>query len=257
MAAEVEQFICRSDNFGVLLHDPSSGVTASIDAPDAAAIEAALKRRGWKLTHILTTHHHSDHTEGNMALKEASGAMIVGPESEAEKIPGIDEGVREGVTFTFGALKARVIETPGHTLGHVSYYLPDEGIAFTGDTLFSLGCGRVFEGTMAGMWESLKKLRALPRETIIYCGHEYTEANARFALTIEPNNLDLVARAEEVSRLRASGKATLPTTIGEEITTNPFLRADRPRLRASIEMRKADPAEVFAALRSRKDAFRG
>jgi hydroxyacylglutathione hydrolase len=135
--------------------------------------------------------------------------------------------------------------------------LPAERIAFTGDTLFSLGCGRVFEGTMAGMWESLKKLRALPRETFIYCGHEYTESNARFALTVEPNNLDLVARAEEVSRLRAAGKPTLPTTIGAEITANPFLRADRPRLRAAIEMRKTDPAEVFATLRSRKDAFRG
>jgi hydroxyacylglutathione hydrolase len=256
MAAEIEQFICRSDNFGVLLHDPARAVTASIDAPDAAAIEAALKRRGWKLTHILTTHHHADHTEGNLALKNAHGAMIVGPEAEADKIPGIDEGVREGVTFDVGTIRVHVIETPGHTLGHVSYHLPAERIAFTGDTLFSLGCGRVFEGTMAGMWESLKKLRALPRETFIYCGHEYTESNARFALTVEPNNLDLVARAEEVSRLRAAGKPTLPTTIGAEITANPFLRADRPRLRAAIEMRKTDPAEVFAALRSRKDAFR-
>jgi hydroxyacylglutathione hydrolase len=257
MAAEIEQFICRSDNFGVLLHDPASGVTASIDAPDADAIQAALKRRGWKLTHILTTHHHGDHTEGNLALKDASGAMIIGPQAEAEKIPGIDEGVREGVTFDLGTMKVRAMETPGHTLGHVSYHLPEEGIVFTGDTLFSLGCGRVFEGAMAGMWESLKKLRALPRETVVYCGHEYTEANARFALTIEPNNLDLAARAEEVSRLRAASKPTLPTTMGAEITANPFLRADRPRLRAAIDMRRADPAEVFAALRSRKDAFRG
>jgi hydroxyacylglutathione hydrolase len=257
MAAEIEQFICRSDNFGVLLHDPSSGVTASIDAPEEAAIRAALERRGWRLTHVLTTHHHGDHTEVNAALKAAFGATIVGPAAEAEKIPGIEKSVREGDMFTLGALAVGVIETPGHTLGHVSYHLPEEGIAFTGDALFSLGCGRVFEGTMEGMWESLKKLRALPRETIVYCGHEYTEANARFALTIEPNNLDLEARAEEVSRLRAAGKPTLPTTIGAEITANPFLRADRPRLRAAIDMRKADPAEVFAALRSRKDAFRG
>lgn len=257
MAAEIEQFICRGDNFGVLLHDPESGVAASIDAPDAVAIRDALARRGWKLTHILTTHHHGDHTDGNAALKDAFGASIIGPAAEADRIPGIDRGVREGDTFTLGAFAVRVIETPGHTLGHVSYFLPDEGIVFTGDTLFSLGCGRVFEGTMAGMWESLKKLRALPRETVVYCGHEYTEANARFALTIEPNNLDLAARAEEAGRLRAAGKPTLPTTIGVEIAANPFLRADRPRLKAAIGMRDADPAAVFAALRARKDAFRG
>ncbi len=257
MAAEIEQFICRSDNFGVLLHDRDSAVTASIDAPDEAAVRDALQRRGWKLTHILTTHHHADHTEANLALKEAFGAFIIGPAAEAEKIPGIEGEVREDEAFELGGLKVHVIDTPGHTLGHISYYLPEESIAFTGDTLFSLGCGRVFEGTMAGMWESLKKLRSLPRETAIYCGHEYTEANARFALTIEPHNLDLVARAEEVRALRAAGKATLPTTIGAEITTNPFLRADRPRLRAAIDMRKVDPAEVFAAIRLRKDAFRG
>ncbi len=257
MAAEIEQFICRSDNFGVLLHDPATGKTASIDAPDAGAIRDALQRRGWTLTHILTTHHHADHTEGNLALKDAFGAFIIGPAAEAEKVPGIDGEVREGEAFELGTLMVYVLDTPGHTLGHISYYLPQEKIAFTGDTLFSLGCGRVFEGTMAGMWESLKKLRSLPRDTVVYCGHEYTEANARFALTIEPNNLDLVARAEEVRALRADGKPTLPTTIGAEITTNPFLRADRPRLRASLDMRKADPAEVFAAIRSRKDAFRG
>lgn len=257
MAAEIEQFICRSDNFGVLIHDPKTGVTASIDAPDAAAIQDALKRRGWELTHILTTHHHADHTEGNLALKESFGTFIIGPAAEAAKIPGIEGEVREGEAFELGSLMVHVIDTPGHTLGHISYYFPQENIAFTGDTLFSLGCGRVFEGTMAVMWDSLKKLRTLPRETVIYCGHEYTEANARFALTIEPNNLDLVARAQEVRALRADGKPTLPTTIGAEITTNPFLRADRPRLRAAIDMRRVDPAEVFAAVRLRKDAFRG
>ena len=254
---DIHQFPCLSDNYGVLVHDADAGLTASIDAPEAGAVRAALQAKGWKLTHILTTHHHADHTGGNAALKAETGCIVIGPRNEAARIPGIDRQVGQGDKFTFGGHEVQVLDTPGHTAGHITYVVPSAKVAFAGDTLFAIGCGRVIEGNAEMMWESLKKLMALPKDTTVYCGHEYTQSNAKFALTIEPNNLDLVARAEEVSRLRAAGKPTLPTTIGAEITANPFLRADRPRLRAAIDMRRADPAEVFAALRSRKDAFRG
>lgn len=248
-------FSCRTDNFGVLIHDEASGVTASIDAPETAPIEARLQARGWKLDLLLITHRHGDHVAGNLDLKRAHGCTIVGPKAEAAAIPGIDVTVAEGDIVQVGDTAFRVIETPGHTAGHVAYYGEDAGVAFVGDTLFSLGCGRV-ETDLATMWRSLLKLRELPRETIVHCGHEYTEANGRFAITVEPNNLDLQARIAEVAALRAEGKPTLPTTIGAERSANPFLRADRPRLRRAIGMEKADPADVFATLRRRKDAFR-
>lgn len=256
MALEIEQFTCLEDNFGVLVHDPEAGVTAAIDAPETEPIAAALKRKGWRLTHILVTHHHRDHTDGIAALKADSGCVVYGPAAEAGKIPGLDHKLAEGQRVTFGNVEAEVLSTPGHTLGHISYYLPEAGVAFVGDTLFSLGCGRVIEGTHAMMWHSLQKLAALPPATKFYCGHEYTAANARFALTIEPNNLDLVGRAEEVRLLREKGKATLPATIGAELSANPFLRADRPRLKKALGMTGADPAAVFAEIRTRKDNFR-
>ncbi len=251
----VAPFICRSDNYGVLVHDESSGETAAIDAPDARAIHQRLAERGWSLDFIFVTHHHGDHVAGNLALKEAFGCTIIGPAKEAGDIPGIDRTVAGGDVVELGHARFEVIETPGHTAGHIAYWCKEEALAFVGDTLFSLGCGRLFEGTAETMWQSLTKLAQLPRETSIYCGHEYTEANARFALTIEPNNLDLEARAEEVSRLRAAGQMTLPTTIGQELATNPFLRADRRRLRTAIGMKDAPAEEVFAELRRRKDAF--
>ena len=256
MALTIEQFLCRGDNYGVLVHDPEEGVTASIDAPEEKPIRDALAAKGWRLDRIFTTHHHGDHVEGNLPLKAASNCAIVGPAAEAGKIPGIDQAVRGGDTFMFGAFEVRVIDTPGHTLGHISYWLPSAGVAFVADTLFSLGCGRIFEGTPRMMWESLLKLRALPDDTIIYCGHEYTEANARFALTIEPDNAALVARAEEVRALRAAGQPTLPTTIGREKATNPFLRADMAGMGARLGMADADPAAIFAEIRRRKDNFR-
>lgn len=250
---KIRQFMCLTDNFGVLLHDPASGETASIDAPEAAPIERALEEAGWRLTHILNTHHHGDHTGANLELKEKTGCTIAGPANS--KIPGIDIELAEGEEFALGGHKAKIIATPGHTLDHIAYWFADDKLVFVGDTLFSLGCGRVFEGTPPQMWASLQKLMALPPETHVYCGHEYTEANAKFALTIEPGNALLVERAEEVVLLRRRGEATLPTTIGDEIDTNPFLRAGQPRLQEDIGMSGADPALVFAEIRARKDNF--
>lgn len=256
MALIVDQFICRTDNFGVLIHDDVARVTATIDAPELGPIREHLDARGWTLDHILTTHHHEDHVEGNLALKKQYGCTVTAPEREADKIPGTDRTVKGGDVFRFGGYEVRVIDTPGHTLGHVSYWLPEAATVFAADTLFALGCGRLFEGTPEEMWVSLQKLAALPDETIVYCGHEYTEANARFALTIEPENAELSARADEVARLRASGKVTLPTTIGLEKRTNPFLRAGETAIRARLGMEDAPDAAVFAEVRRRKDSFR-
>lgn len=256
MSVIIEQFPCRSDNFGVLIHDTESGLTAAIDAPELGPIRDKLGEKGWRLDRILTTHHHADHVEANLALEKEFGCTITGPAGEAENIPGIDETVAGGQTFRFGAAEVRVIDTPGHTLGHISYWLPDAGVAFVGDTLFAMGCGRLLEGTPAMMWESLGKIAALPDQTSIYCGHEYTEANARFALSVEPGNKALTDRAAEVEKLRRDGRATLPTTIAIEKTTNPFLRADEPTIRTELGMAKAPAVEVFAELRRRKDNFR-
>ncbi len=255
MALVIEQFLCRTDNYCVLIHDPDAGLTASIDAPEEKAIRTKLAEKGWQLDRIFTTHHHQDHVEANLPLKDAYGCTIVGPAEEADKIPGIDDTVKGGDRFAFGGFEVHVIDTPGHTLGHVSYWIPSAAVAFVADTMFAMGCGRVFEGTPEMMWASLDKLRALPDQTVVYCGHEYTEANARFALSVEPDNPDLVARAEQVKRLRAAGKPTLPTTIGLEKRTNPFLRESEPGIRSHIGLMHASPAQVFAELRSRKDAF--
>lgn len=250
---EIDLFPCRSDNFGVLLHDPVSGATASIDAPEEKPILDALARRGWTLTHILTTHHHGDHVEANPALKQRFGATIIGPKRET--IPGIDRKVDEGDVFDFAGRRVEVIATPGHTLGHICFYLPEEKLLFAADTLFALGCGRVFEGTPAQMWGSLEKLAALPDETTVYFGHEYTLSNARFAKTIDPDNAALLARVAEIEALRAAGGFTAPTTIGLEKATNPFLRAGDPAIRRHLGMETASDAEVFAEIRGRKDRF--
>ncbi|GGA91387.1 hydroxyacylglutathione hydrolase [Brucella endophytica] len=252
---EIEQFSCRSDNFGVLIHDPESGLTAAIDAPEETAVLAALKRRGWTLDEIYTTHHHIDHVEANLALKAKFGLTITGPEAEKDKIPGIDRTVSHGDRFQFGRFDVEVIETPGHTAGEVSYYLPQAKVVFTGDTLFALGCGRLFEGTPATMFRSLSRLVALPGETAVYCGHEYTESNARFALTIDPENPALKERAKEITRLREAGKPTLPTTIALEMATNPFLRWHDQGIRVRLGMQNASNEEIFAEIRKRKDHF--
>lgn len=255
LGLEIRLFPCLSDNYGVLIHDGAAGVTASIDAPEAAAVEEALEEAGWTLTHILVTHHHADHTQGIPALKARYGCKVVGPRAEADKVPGIDERLGEGDTFQFGRYEARIFDTPGHTLGHIAWWFPDAGIVFAGDTLFALGCGRVFEGTMEQMWGSLEKLARLPRETLLYCGHEYTQANARFAVTIEPDNVHLQARVGEIDDKRARGEPTIPSTIGAELASNPFLRADRDEVKMAVGMPNADPAAVFAEIRRRKDNF--
>ena len=255
MPAEIRLFRCRSDNYGVLLHDPESGATASIDAPEVAPIEAALNATGWKLTDILVTHHHADHTDGISALKDKYKCRVVAPAAEASKIPGVDETVREGAKVKVGTLSASVIETPGHTLGHIAYWFHGEKLAFVGDTLFSIGCGRVIEGTPQQMWHSLVKLRDLPNDTDVYCGHEYTAANIKFARTIEPNNKVLAEREAEANQEIAAGKPTIPVILGEEKLANPFLRADLPEVAAGVGMAGKPAAEVFAEIRARKNKF--
>lgn len=255
MALSIDQFICRSDNFGVLVHDEESGRTLLVDAPEERPILAAIERTGWKPDLLLITHHHGDHVEANLTLKQRFNLTIVGPKKEAAKIPGIEKTVAEGDTIKFGRHEIKVMETPGHTAGHVSYYFPAEGILFAADTLFAIGCGRLLECKPPVMFESLKRLAALPLETKVYCGHEYTQANARFALTVDPTNSALKERAKEVEKLRAEDKATLPTTIGLELATNPFLRWHDPVIRRNLGMEKASDVEVFAEIRKRKDVF--
>jgi hydroxyacylglutathione hydrolase len=247
--------MCRSDNFGVLLHDPATGATAAIDAPEAAPIEKALQQTGWKLTDILVTHHHADHTDGIEALKAKYKCRVVAPAGEAAKIPAVDETVREGDKVKVGSLSANVIETPGHTLGHIAYWFHADNLAFVGDTLFSIGCGRVIEGTPAQMWDSLKKLRDLPDDTEIYCGHEYTLANIKFARTIEPDNAVLAARESEARKQIEEGAPTIPTTIGDEKQANCFLRADKPEVAAGIGMAGKPAVDVFTEIRARKNKF--
>ena len=255
MPAETKLFLCLKDNYGVLLHDPATGATAAIDAPEAPPIEKALAATGWKLTDILVTHHHGDHTAGIAALKEKYRCRVIAPRNEASKIANIDETVGEGDSVTVGSLSAKVLETPGHTAGHISYFFPADKLAFVGDTLFSVGCGRVIECTPDMMWQSLLKIRNLPDDTRLYCGHEYTAANCRFALTVEPDNAALRRRAVAVTQLIGQGEPTIPTTLGEEKAVNPFLRADVPSVAAGVDLTGADAAKVFAAVRGRKDRF--
>jgi hydroxyacylglutathione hydrolase len=216
---------------------------------------AALEATGWRLTHILNTHHHPDHTGGNHALKQATGAHVAGPEKDRHRIPDLDTGLAQGDTYRVGTRSLRVLEVPGHTSGHIALVFDADQALFSGDTLFSLGCGRLFEGTPAQMWHSLSKLRALPGATRVYCGHEYTQSNCRFAITLEPGNQDLQQRADEIARLRAAGQPTIPTTIDLESRTNPFLRADCPELLEANGWAGRDAVEVFAEIRRRKDNF--
>lgn len=253
MSANIHLFNCLTDNFGVLIHDSQTGATAAIDAPEAAPVLKALEKTGWTLSDILVTHHHADHTDGILTLKERFKCRVTAPAKEANKIPAVDANVKEGDIVPVGNLKARVIETPGHTLGQVSYHFADERAVFVGDTLFSIGCGRVIEGDYAMMWNSLLKLRALPDDTRIYCGHEYTLANIKFALNIEPDNAALKARAIEADAQRAKGLPTVPTTMAQEKAANPFLRADIASVAAHLGMSGRPAADVFAEIRERKN----
>lgn len=253
-SAIVHIFPCLKDNYGLLLHDPTTGETAAIDTPEAGKILAAAKAKGWTITQIWNTHWHPDHAGGNTEIVAATGAKVVGPQ-EVERAAAVpNRVVTEGDTVELGALKARVIGTPGHTLGHIAFHLPDEKLAFVGDTLFALGCGRLFEGTPAQMWDSLVKLRALPDDTVVYCAHEYTASNAAFALSVDGGNADLVAYADEVKAKRGNDIATVPTTIGAEKRANPFLRADDPKLQAFVG-HAGDVVATFAEVRERKNKF--
>lgn len=252
----VEQIPVLSDNYITLAHEPASGATAAIDPALAEPVLERLAAKGWTLTHILNTHHHGDHTGGNLELVRHTGCAVVGAARDSERIPGITMEVAEGDTFLLGAAAAMVLETPGHTSGHIAFWFPDSHTLFCGDTLFSLGCGRLFEGSAEEMWASLRKLRDLPPNTIVYCAHEYTASNGRFARTVERDNPALKERLEQVEKLRAKGLPTIPTLMADERATNPFLRADTKAVARAVGLEHGtDPAQVFAELRRRKDVF--
>jgi hydroxyacylglutathione hydrolase len=251
---QIHQFPCLNDNYGYLVHDEASGETAVIDTPDADVILAEAEKLGWRITQIWNTHWHPDHAGGNLKIKEATGCVIIGPAGEEEKIPGLDRAVHQDSLVNLGARTARVLDVPGHTLGHIAFYMEDEAVAFVGDTVFALGCGRVFEGTPDQMWNSISKIMALPPNTCLYCAHEYTEANAAFALTIEPNNPALMSYVSRVKEKRAKKEPTVPTALFIELEANPFLRAGHPALQQAMG-HEGDAAATFAEIRKRKDNF--
>ena len=255
MPIEVHQFACLSDNYGFLLHDPESCETVCIDSPDADAYLRHSAERGWQITQIWNTHWHPDHAGGNEAIKAATGCTVIAPEGDAAKIAAVDRVVRHGDTVALGAHEATVIDVGGHTAGHIAYYLPQEALAFVGDSLFALGCGRMFEGTPEQFWTSLARLKALPPETVLYCAHEYTASNARFAVHADPDNLALREYVAEVERRRAADQPTVPTRLDKELAANPFLRADDPAL--AVRWGGGDAIATFAALRAAKDTFAG
>lgn len=252
---QVERIPALSDNYMFLLFDPVSGTSGIVDPADAGPVIEVLERHDRSLDWILNTHHHADHTAGNGDLMQRYGARLAGPAADHSRITGMDILLREGEAFTFGSHRVDILETPGHTSGHVSLHFADAGMLFSGDTLFALGCGRLFEGSPAQMWESLSKYAAMPDETIVWCGHEYTLGNARFALTVDPDNPALRERAREIEALRSRNEPTVPTTLGLERRTNPFLRPDDPSIRRTLGLERAGDIEVFAEIRRRKDSF--
>lgn len=254
---EVSLLPVLTDNYIYLVRDSESGKTAAVDPAIAAPVLTALEKRGWQLDYIFNTHHHNDHVGGNLQLKQATGCKIVGAADDKARIPGLDIALKDGEQFNLGLHCFQVLETPGHTLGHIVYYCAGSAVLFCGDTLFSLGCGRLFEGSAGQMWHSLQKLKALPDSTKVYCAHEYTQANGRFALTLESDNPALQQRIAEVAELRSQNLPTLPSTIGLERATNPFLREDSPGLRNAVAASEYDtPVQVFAKVRQLKDQFR-
>jgi len=255
MVLQIVPVPCLTDNYAWLAHDPASGATAAIDAPEAAPILQALKDHGWTLSHVLLSHHHWDHVDGLPALLKAAPARVIGAAADPHRLPPLDQAVQQGDSVQIGTQTGQVLDVSGHTIGHVAYHFPDSGVVFTADSLMALGCGRVFEGSMAQMYASLGKLAALPPETRVCSGHEYTQANAKFALTIDPDNPSLISRAEAVSAARAAGRQTVPSILAEELATNPFLRAGDPAIKALLGMTGAQPVDVFAEIRGRKDRF--
>ncbi|MBU1304161.1 MAG: hydroxyacylglutathione hydrolase [Alphaproteobacteria bacterium] len=255
MSVIIDVFPARSDNYGYLVHDTATGRTAAIDAPEAGAIKAALAARGWDLTDIFITHHHIDHVEAIPALKAEFGARVVGPRAEADKIADLDVLVGGGDTVTLGETVFDIYDTPGHTLGHIVFHDALNRHLFSADALFSLGVGRMFEGTPGPMWDCVKLMRGFPDDTLVYCGHEYTASNAKFALSVDPDNAALQKRAAEVDALRAAGKPTIPFALGEDKAANPFMRADDAGIARHFGLEGAAPGEVFAAIRKAKDNF--
>jgi hydroxyacylglutathione hydrolase len=255
MPAQIHIFRCLEDNIGALLHDPASGACAAIDAPEEKAVLAALEETGWTLSDILVTHRHVDHVQGIAGVKQRTGCRVVAPLKAGQQVPAVDAFVREGDTVHVGGLQAHVWETPGHCADHVAYWFAADRALIAGDTLFTLGCGRVLEGSYEAMWSSLQRLAALPDEAKVYCGHDYAVSNARFALAADPQNAVLQARAAEADRVKAEGGLMVPTTIGEEKATNPFLRAGEPALARAVGKEGAEPVAVFTALREWKNRF--
>jgi hydroxyacylglutathione hydrolase len=249
----IEPVACLKDNYAYLVM--GAGFTAVVDPSESEPVIAALAKRGLRLTHILNTHHHNDHVGGNLALKEKFGVPVIAPEKDRHRIPGIDTGVSDGDVLNFGAASARVLEIPAHTSGHIAFWFEQDKSVFTGDTLFAMGCGRLFEGDAPTMFNSLTKLARLPDDTAICCGHEYTEANGRFALSLEPGNVDVKMRMDEVRAMRAQGLPTVPSAMGLEKRTNPFLRAFSAEIRKNLGMDTATDVAVFAEMRKRKDSF--
>ncbi|MGZ5014060.1 MAG: hydroxyacylglutathione hydrolase [Methylobacter sp.] len=244
-----------NDNYIYLLHDSVSDETAVVDPAVAQPVLEVLNQKGWPLTYILNTHHHADHVGGNLELKQKTGCTVIAPLSDQQRIPGIDRGVADCDMIMLGKRTAKVVSTPGHTSGHVVYHFAGDNLLFCGDTLFVMGCGRLFEGTAEQMWHSLQKLKALPASTQIYCAHEYTQANGRFALTVEPDNLQLQQRMEIINQLRANHQPTVPSTIEQELATNPFFREDSLALQKTVKMTNKKPVEIFAEVRRLKDHF--
>jgi len=255
MSLLIDIFLFNEDNFGFLLHDEKIGLTAAIDAGDDIATKAALKRRGWQLDEIFITHHDWDHTDGLLALKEEFGAKVTGPKAEKDKIQGLDIFVSGDDIINFGSLNFQVIETAGHTLGHISYFEPKGKHLFCGDALFSLGCGRMVEGNPKMMWEGLERIKQLPKDTLIYCGHEYSKSNAIFAHHIDPENEQLKMRQKQINAQLANGEFTIPAVLGEEKACNPFLRCNNKIIATKMGLSENEPIEVFAALRRAKDSF--
>ncbi|MBO6777217.1 MAG: hydroxyacylglutathione hydrolase [Marinibacterium sp.] len=255
MPLEIVTVPCLSDNYAFLAHDAASGDTAVVDAPEAGPILAELDARGWTLTHVLITHHHWDHVDGLADILVQHKATVLGAAADAERLPKLDIALAEGESVTIGGEEGVVLDVSGHTVGHIAYHFPASGVVFTADSLMALGCGRVFEGTMPMMWDSLSKLAALPPETVVCSGHEYTAANAKFALSVDPGNRALTSRAKAIEEAREMGTPTVPSILSEELATNPFLRASDPDFKAVMGMAGADDAAVFAEVRTRKDNF--
>jgi len=255
MALELVTLPCLSDNYAYLIHDDKTGATAVVDVPEAAPVLAALRQRQWHLGDIFLTHHHDDHIAGVKELRSATGARVWGAEADRHRLPRLDWSLWPGDEISFGTAKGVVIDVPGHTIGHIAFYFAEAGLAFTGDSLMAAGCGRLFEGSPDQMWQSLQKLAALPGDTRICSGHEYTTGNLAFAATIEPDNPALIARTARVAKARAEGRPSLPSRLSGELATNPFLRAGLPEMKARLGMETASDAAVFAQLRARKDRF--